>query len=424
MRTGREVEAARAGEVMGTAAGEASSFLALGLHPCPGFGVAGLRRKDKAETQGNCKKSQIGNLAVKAAARVWSVFSEGLGEGEASRLGAVVRANWTSAAGGREPLSQVWGANRLFARQPVNDAAFQGATCGGARLEAPGQALGLGRTGRLPPCQAHGGPVRSAGGRLWEEDSLGLPRAPHSPFLGRRPGEAAGPRAQPGLLRGPAPGAGSRGEPAARGGRGARGGRAPRVSSRSRRRAGHVMRPGGAGAEPAAAGRRAGGRPRRGAALGPERRPARLPGVGSCGRAVPAPGGRAGGPRLAGLEAAGPRPQVSALGGSAPASPRSPGGTVRLPPGVRARRAPLAGPGAARPAELERVPGGPGGEREGAPPAPRGRQQVHAAALPGAAAAAGRTEEAAAAASATRDGRVEAPSHRGALAGRRESLQN
>ncbi|XP_070425913.1 rho guanine nucleotide exchange factor 28 isoform X10 [Equus przewalskii] len=69
------------------------------------------------------------------------------------------------------------------------------------------------------------------------------------------------------------------------------------------------MRPGGAGAEPAAAGRRAGGRPRRGAALGPERRPARPPGVGSCGRAVPAPGGRAGGPRLAGLEAAGPRPQ-------------------------------------------------------------------------------------------------------------------
>uniref|UniRef100_A0A9L0R3H2 Rho guanine nucleotide exchange factor 28 n=2 Tax=Equus caballus TaxID=9796 RepID=A0A9L0R3H2_HORSE len=36
---------------MGTAAGEARSFLALGLHPCPGFGVAGLRRKDKAETQ-------------------------------------------------------------------------------------------------------------------------------------------------------------------------------------------------------------------------------------------------------------------------------------------------------------------------------------------------------------------------------------
>ncbi|XP_070089548.1 rho guanine nucleotide exchange factor 28 isoform X10 [Equus caballus] len=69
------------------------------------------------------------------------------------------------------------------------------------------------------------------------------------------------------------------------------------------------MRPGGAGAEPAAAGRRAGGRPRRGAALGPERRPARPPGVGSCGKAVPAPGGRAGGPRLAGLEAAGPRPQ-------------------------------------------------------------------------------------------------------------------
>lgn len=208
---------------MGTAAGEARSFLALGLHPCPGFGVAGLRRKDKAETQGNCKKSQIGNLAVKAAARVWSVFSEGLGEGEASRLGAVVRANWTSAAGGREPLSQVWGANRLFALQPVNDAAFQGATCGGARLEAPGQALGLGRTGRLPPCQAHGALLGRRWGGFGRRTAWASPEPRTAPSSG---GARARPRA-PGRnpassgARRPVPGVGASRPPAEGGERGA-----------------------------------------------------------------------------------------------------------------------------------------------------------------------------------------------------------